>query len=115
MCYSTCASGPTALSVCSRLCLVANCLDWLQASSVLVLYCMMPFIATCVDAIGTVFWDRPDGLSLYELVYGRKAKVAPDLEISVSAPVAGEYRDYVHSLQKQLMVLHKHLQQFCDK
>ena len=20
---------------------------------------MMPFIATCVDAIGTVFWDRP--------------------------------------------------------
>ena len=26
MCYSTCASGPTMLSVCSRLCLVANCL-----------------------------------------------------------------------------------------
>ena len=25
MCYSTDASGPTALSVCSRLCLVANC------------------------------------------------------------------------------------------
>ena len=24
-CYSTCTSGPTALSVCSRLCLVANC------------------------------------------------------------------------------------------
>ena len=24
-----------------------------------VLYCTMPFIATCVDAIGTVFWDRP--------------------------------------------------------
>ena len=24
-CYSTCASGPTALSVCSWLCLVANC------------------------------------------------------------------------------------------
>ena len=31
-CYSTGASGPTALSVCSRLCLVANCSlssDWL--------------------------------------------------------------------------------------
>ena len=27
--------------------------------SALVLYCTMPFIATCVDAIGTVFWDRP--------------------------------------------------------
>ena len=56
-----------------------------------------------------------DGLSPYELVYGRKAKVAPDLEISVSAPVAGEYRDYVCLLQKQLTVLQKHLQQFRDK
>ena len=37
----------------------------------------------------------------------RKAKVAPDLEISVSAPVAGEYRDYVRLLQKQLTVLQK--------
>ena len=26
MCYSTCASGPTTLSVCARLCLVTNCL-----------------------------------------------------------------------------------------
>ena len=25
MCYSTCASGPTALSVCSRLCPTKNC------------------------------------------------------------------------------------------
>ena len=41
-----------------------------------------------------------DGLSPYKLVYGRKAKVAPDLEISFSAPVAGEYRDYVRLLQK---------------
>ena len=56
-----------------------------------------------------------DGLSPYELVYGRKANVAPDLEISVSAPVAREYRDYVRSLQKQLTVLRKHLQQFRDK
>ena len=56
MCYSTCASGLTMLSVCSRLCLVANCStkNW-----ALVLYCTMPFIATCVDAIGMVFWDCP--------------------------------------------------------
>ena len=27
--------------------------------SALVLYCTMPFVVTCVDAIGTVFWDRP--------------------------------------------------------
>ena len=55
-CYSTGASGPTALSVCSRLCLVANC--WLLNAAP-ILYCTVPFIATCVDAIGTVFWDRP--------------------------------------------------------
>ena len=42
-----------------------------------------------------------DGLSPYELVYGCKAKVAPDSEISVSAPVASEYRDYVRLLQKK--------------
>ena len=35
--------------------------------------------------------------------------------MSVSAPFAGEYRDYVRSLQKQLTVLRKHLQQFRDK
>ena len=56
-----------------------------------------------------------DGLSPYKLVYGCRVKVAPDLEISVSAPVAGEYRDYVRLLQKQLTVLQKHLQQFRDK
>ena len=63
MCYSTGASGPTALSVCTRLWLVANCLLFFSLLSALVLYCLMPFIATCVDAIGTVFWDRPcDGV-----------------------------------------------------
>ena len=59
MCYSTCSSGPTTLSVCSRLCLVANCLTGRLPSVCFVLYCTMPFIATCVDAIGTVFWDCP--------------------------------------------------------
>ena len=32
----------------------------------------MPFIATCVDAIGTVFWDRPSIVRT-----GRGRKVAP--------------------------------------
>ena len=70
MCYSTGVSGLTWLSVCSQLCLVSNCCSLLLCSalsaallcsalSALVLYCTMPFIATCVDAIGTVFWDRP--------------------------------------------------------
>ena len=63
MCYSTCVSGPTALSVCSRLCPTKNCawltLLWMCECVCPVLYCTMPFIATCVDAIGMVFWDRP--------------------------------------------------------
>ena len=39
-CYSTCASGPTALSVCSRLCLVANCStkNWARECPRTVLY-----------------------------------------------------------------------------
>ena len=59
MCYSTGASGPTALSVCSRLCLLKNCL---LTNAHSVLYCTVPFMATCVDAIGTVFWGRPPTL-----------------------------------------------------
>ena len=72
MCYSTGTSGPTTLSVCSQLSLVANCsatpillllyycfYTTAPILLLLVLYCTMPFIATCVDAIGTVFWDRP--------------------------------------------------------
>ena len=53
-----------ALSVCSRLRLATDCCSALTATSTgvtltVVLCCTMPFIATCVDAIGTVFWDRP--------------------------------------------------------
>ena len=50
-----------------------------------------------------------DGLSPYELVYGRKAKLAPDLEISVSAPVAGEYRDYVHVCYRNNLQYYAHI------
>ena len=28
----------------------------------------MPFIATCVDAIGTVFWDRPMQLCTVQMI-----------------------------------------------
>ena len=50
-----------ALSVCSHLRLATNCLlcsAALLPINSLVLCCMIPFIATCVDAIGMVFWDR---------------------------------------------------------
>ena len=47
-----------ALSKCSRPRLATDC-SALCALMHAVLYCTMPFIATCVDTIGTVFWDRP--------------------------------------------------------
>ena len=78
MCDSTGASGPTALSVCSRLCLVANCLLLLCYCSVL--YCMMPFIATCVDTIGTVFWDRPNQLH----IHGNQPHISDNNSTSIS-------------------------------
>ena len=56
-----------------------------------------------------------DGLCPYELVYGRKPKIIPNMEIKVSAPAPGTYRTYLRNLQKQLTVLRKHLQEFRDK
>ena len=73
------------------------------------------FVDDAMAAYNSYASPNLDGLSPYELVYGRKAKLAPDLEITISAPVDGEYRDYVRLLQRQLTVLRKHLQQFRDK
>ena len=49
MCYSTCASGWTALSVCSRLCLVADC-----CCSMCVCECVSMCVSICVC---TVLYD----------------------------------------------------------
>ena len=62
MCYSTCAPGPTAPSVCSLLCPQPNCwrLNWRLTTDdwpCTVLY--NAFYGYFVDAIGTVFWDCP--------------------------------------------------------
>ena len=56
-----------------------------------------------------------DGLSPYELVFGRKAKIMPMLEISTDVPVAGTYKQYLGKLQSCLKFMMDKLQQFCDK
>ena len=52
-CYSTCAERVLSSASSDRL-LALNTTGVMSAR--LVLYCTTPFIATCVDAIGTVFW-----------------------------------------------------------
>ena len=41
-----------------------------------------------------------DGLSPYELVFGRKAKIMPMLEITVDVPNTGTHKQYLSKLQK---------------
>ena len=36
-----------------------------------------------------------DGLSPFELVFGRKAKILPDLELTPTAPIAVTYQKYL--------------------
>ena len=56
-----------------------------------------------------------DGLSPYELVFGRKAKIMPMLEITVDVPNAGTHKQYLSKLQKRLTTMRTRLQQFRDK
>ena len=56
-----------------------------------------------------------DGLSPYELVFGRKAKIMPMLELSTDLPAAGTYKQYLGKLQSHLKSMRDKLQQFHDK
>ena len=57
----------------------------------------MPFIATCVDAIGTVFWDRPQpiehlvGEQIAQLLF---IKVATPSLIQVTSLARTEQGEY---------------------
>ena len=50
--------------------------------------------------------------SLYELVFGRKAKVLLDLETHPDIKVSGTFKDYYQLLNKRLEYLQNILQQF---
>ena len=53
-----------------------------------------------------------DGLSPYELVFGRKPNILPLQEAMPSAPVSGTYRDYYENLRGKLKYLRDHLVSF---
>ena len=50
--------------------------------------------------------------SLYELVFGRKPKVLPDLETDPNIKVSETYKDYYTLLNKRLKYLQEILQKF---
>ena len=49
--------------------------------------------------------------SPYELVFGRKLKLLPDIETDPDIKVAGSFREYYMLLGKRLQYLHKLLQE----
>ena len=56
-----------------------------------------------------------DGHSPFQLVYGYKPTLIPDLEIIPEDPLTGTYRDFVERLRKKIRYLRKQLYQFRDK
>ena len=55
-----------------------------------------------------------DGLSPFELVFGRKPNVLPLTEAMPNAPVTGSFRDYYKQLRDKLEYMRRHLVSFRD-
>ena len=56
-----------------------------------------------------------DGLSPFELVFGRKPNILPLQEAMLDAPVSGTYQNYYLNLKEKLKYLRNHLVSFRDK
>ena len=56
-----------------------------------------------------------DGLSPFELVFGRKPNILPLQEAMPDALVTGTFREYYANLHEKLKYLRDHLVSFCDK
>lgn len=67
----------------------------------------LEFTDTCMLSYNGYTTPNLDGLSPFELVFGHKLKICPNLEIKLSAPVSGSYTKYYENLKKRLT----HLQQ----
>ena len=71
----------------------------------------LDFAMLCYNSFST---PNLDGLSPYELVYGRKPNVLPLTEAMPTAPVTGTFREYYNLLRTKLDYLRKHLVGFRD-
>jgi hypothetical protein len=56
-----------------------------------------------------------DGMSPFELAFGRKVKIAPDIEIIPEVVVTGSFKTYHTNLCKKLAYLREHLQKFRNR
>ena len=70
------------------------------------------YLSLATFAYNTFNTPNVVNLSLYELVFGRKLKVLPNIETTPDIKVAGTFRDYYDLLNKTLEYLHKLLQDF---
>ena len=73
------------------------------------------FTDTCMLAYNSYASPNMDGLSPYELVFGHKMKICPNLEVEPDAPFTGSYKLYHDTLKKRLSHLKAQLQKFRDK
>jgi hypothetical protein len=73
------------------------------------------YIAPAMLTYNTYSSTNLDGLSPFELVFGRKAKIVPSLEILPKVPVAGTFKEYFARLQRTLLYLRQYLNRYRDK
>ena len=73
------------------------------------------FCKPCQLMYNTAVSPNLADLSPFELVFGRKAKICPELEILPSIPVTGTFSDAKANLIRKLKYLRTHLLQFREK
>ena len=56
-----------------------------------------------------------DGFSPYELVFGHKARIMPELEIEPQLPVGGTLKKFHQNLNYKLDQIRRHMQKYRDK
>ena len=70
------------------------------------------YISEAMLAYNSYASPNLDGLSPFELVLGRRAKIVPEMELKPEAPISGSYHEYLCKLQEQLTFLRRHIQKF---
>jgi hypothetical protein len=68
------------------------------------------FLHTAMLCYNTFTSPNLDGLSPFELAFGRKAKIIPQLEVQPDTPITGTHREYHKTLQTQMIHLRNNLQ-----
>ena len=70
------------------------------------------FIHTAMLTYNTYSTPNLDGLSPFELTFGRKAKITPNIELNPDAPISVPFHKYLTELQNKPKYLRQHVQKF---